>query len=308
MTPLDFSHREILARLHDLDKAIGSHAKWLARLNRQLICSGTANTDDLAEDAHIRCPFGAWFYGPGKAHLSAEPSYEAISAVHQSMHGIARFLLTNQAAGRPIMPDDYDALMAVAGRFRQLLRGLEQELMERMGAVDKLTGVWNRQAVHVRLAEEVERLQRTRQPCTLCYVDLDDFARLNEAHGQRVGDAVLQSVTAFLASRLRGYDTIFRIGGEEFLVCLPNTALDQATTLLNRLREELAATPIEAEGTAVRLTASFGVVALDPVFFIEETLEQVERAQLIAKREGGNRVCVWHEGWLEGKDPEAAGQ
>ncbi len=290
------SHSDILSRLHGLDRAIASHAKWFARLNRKLICAEAADPDDMAEDAHARCQFGAWFYGPGKAYMEREPSYDAIAVAHQSMHEIARHLLTSQSTGQPVAGADYDALVAVAGRFRQLLRQLEQELMERMGAVDKLTGVWNRQAVHLRLTEEVERVQRTRQPCTVCYVDLDDFARLNEAHGQRVGDAVLQAITVFLTGRLRGYDTLFRVGGEEFLVCLPNTDLDRATALINRLREELAATPIEAEGVAVRLTASFGVVALDPVFFIEETLEQVERAQLIAKREGGNRVCVWREG------------
>ena len=69
-------------------------------------------------------------------------------------------------------------------RIRQLLRRKEQELTERLGAVDKLTGLWNRQAVHLRLAEEIERVQRTRQPCAICFVDLDDFAKINELHGQ----------------------------------------------------------------------------------------------------------------------------
>jgi diguanylate cyclase (GGDEF)-like protein len=176
------------------------------------------------------------------------------------------------------------------------LRRTEQELMEKLGAVAKLTGVWNRQAVHLRLAEEIERVQRTRQPCAVCYVDLDDFAKVNEAHGQRGGDTVLQAVAAFFAGHLRGYDTIYRMGGEEFLLCLPTTDLNQAGVLLNRLREELAATPFTTEGGEIRLTASFGVVALEPIFFIDETLDRVERAQLIAKSEGGNRVCLWHDG------------
>lgn len=296
MTFTDRSHADIVARLQELDRALGDHAKWMARLNRQLICGGPPDADDLAEDAHARCEFGVWFHGPARDRLSGEPDYQAIAVAHESMHGIACHLLESKVAGSPIAAEDYEALMAVSARFRQLLRQMEQRLMERMGAVDKLTGVWNRQAVHLRLAEEVERVQRTRHPCTLCYADLDDFARLNQQLGQKGGDELIQAVAAFLKTRLRGYDTLFRVGGEEFLLCLPNTDLDQAAGMINRLREDLAATAFSVAEQPVTLTASFGVVALDPVFFIEEALEQVERAQLIAKRQGGNGVCVWREG------------
>ncbi|MEW6678121.1 MAG: diguanylate cyclase [Pseudomonadota bacterium] len=302
MKPL--AHADLVARLQELDRALGDHAKWMARLNRQLICGGPPDPVDLMPDAHLRCAFGAWFHGPAKGSLGAEPGFDAIAVAHESLHGIARHLLDSRQRGETIAPDDYDALMAVSARFRQLLRQLEQRLMERMGAVDKLTGVWNRQAVQLRLAEEVERIQRTRLPCTLCYADLDNFARLNAQLGQQGGDELIQAVAQFFKARLRGYDTLFRIKGEEFLFCMPNTSLEAAATMINRLREELANTSFTVQKQPVTLTSSFGVVALDPVFFIEEILEQAERAQLIAKREGGNGVCVWREGEPE-PDPEA---
>jgi diguanylate cyclase (GGDEF)-like protein len=291
------AHADILQRLHEVDRAIVQHAQWLARLNRQLICGGVGNADDLADDAHLRCQLGHWLHGPEHARGEQDPSHAALEAAHQSMHAIARHLLDAQAGRQAIAPADYDALVAVASRVRQLLRRKEQELTERLGAVDKLTGLWNRQAVHLRLAEEIERVQRTRQPCAVCFVDLDDFAKINQAHGQLIGDAALKASAGFFASHLRGYDTLFRLGGEEFLLCLPNIDLDQAGVLINRLREKLATHPFAVENRLIQLTASFGVVNLEPIFFIEETLERVERAQLIAKSEGGNRVCVWHDGF-----------
>lgn len=294
------AHAETVARLQELDRALGDHAKWMAKLNRQLICGGSPDQNDLADDAHRRCDFGLWFHGPAKADLGKEPGYEAIAVAHESMHQIARHLLEQKYGNTDISPADYDALMAVSARFRQLLRQMEQGLMEDMGAVDKLTGVWNRQAVQLRLAEEVERIQRTRQPCTLCHADLDNFAKVNEVLGQRGGDELIQAVAQFFKTRLRGYDTLFRIKGEEFLFCLPNTDLNNAASMINRLREELAGTSFSVNGQPVTLTASFGVVALDPIFFVEEVLEQAERAQLIAKREGGNGMCVWREGTPEG--------
>ncbi len=291
------AHADILARLHELDRAIAHHAQWLARLNRQLICGGGGNPDDLTDDAHLRCQLGHWLHGVERNRVQQDPSHAALEVAHQSMHEIARHLLQAQTSNRPIQPADYDALVAVATRIRQLLRRKEQELTERLGGVDKLTGLWNRQAVHLRLAEEVERVQRTRQPCAICFVDLDDFARINEVHGQLIGDSVLKAAAGFFANHLRGYDTIFRLGGEEFLLCLPNIDLDQAGALINRLRDKLAANTFNADGRQIQVTASFGIVNLEPIFFIDEILERVERAQLIAKSEGGNRVCIWHDGF-----------
>ncbi|MDD5390582.1 MAG: diguanylate cyclase [Gallionellaceae bacterium] len=299
MNPLQQDNAATLARLHDLDRAIASHATWLARFNRQLICREAASADDLAEDAHARCRFGVWFYSANQTDLTDAASLAAIESAHRSMHDIARHLLACQAAGEPVPGDDYDAFTAIASQFRQLLRRLELDLMGRLGAVDNLTGVWNRQAVNLRLAEEIERVQRTHQPCAVCYADLDDFGRFNEQHGQRLGDAMLQAIASFFADHLRRYDTIFRIGGEEFLLCLPSTDIIQAGVLIDRLRVSLAAHSFNLEGQPLKITASFGVVALEPVFFIDETLERVERAQLIAKAEGGNQVCVWRDEWEE---------
>jgi diguanylate cyclase len=299
MNPLQQDNAATLAHLHDLDRAIASHSAWLARFNRQLICRETPSADDLAEDAHTRCRFGAWFYSAGQADLAEEGNLAAIEAAHRSMHDIARHLLACQAAGESVPGADYDAFTAISTRFRQLLRRLELDLMGRLGAVDSLTGVWNRQAVNLRLAEEIERVQRTRQPCAICYADLDDFGRINEKHGQRLGDALLKAVATFFTKQLRGYDTIFRIGGEEFLLCLPSTDIVQAGVLIDRLRISLAEHTFALEGQPLQITASFGVVALEPVFFIDETLERVERAQLIAKAEGGNQVCVWRDKWEE---------
>jgi diguanylate cyclase (GGDEF)-like protein len=298
-------HADLINRLHELDQALAHHGRWYAQLNRQLICQQTARADDLAADAHERCAFGKWFNSEGKRHFGKEPCFGAISVAHEAVHGIARHLLELRRDGKDIAPDDYDALVAVALRFRQLLRRLELELTERLGGVDKLTGVWNRQAVNLRLAEETERVQRTRQPCSLCFVDLDDFGALNERLGQKGGDNLIQSVVAFFKTRLRGYDTLFRMGGEEFLICLPSTALDDAGPLINRLREELAEQDFGPAGQSVRVTASFGLIELEPIFFIEETLERVERAQIVARKQGGNQVCIWREDWQVDSGPDA---
>ena len=310
MTPLQQGHAATLARLHDLDRAIAHHTTWLARFNRQLICQEEAAAADLALDAHTRCRVGTWLHAEGEAGMRSDLADAAdlaeIEVAHRSMHDIARHLLTSQASGTSLPCADYDAFTAVASRFRQGLRRLELDLMSRLSAVDKLTGVWNRQTVNLRLAEEIERMQRTHQPCSVCHADLDDFSRFNATHGQRLGDEMLKAVATFFTGHLRRYDTVFRIGSEEFLFCLPSSDIDQAGVLIDRLRVSLAAHHFALEGQPLAITASFGVVALEPVFFIDENLERVERAQLIARAEGGNQVCVWRDEW-EGPPQEFDG-
>jgi diguanylate cyclase (GGDEF)-like protein len=88
---------------------------------------------------------------------------------------------------------------------------------------------------------------------------------------------------------------MFRYGGEEFLICLPNTRVEDAGILLNRLREQLAGAPVAlVDHTEIRISASFGVAALDPEDEIALAIEHADHALLCAKSKGRNRVCIWN--------------
>ena len=292
---VEFS-RCALAALHTLDTAIGLHLEWLRNLHRTLVCSGKVMPEDMSVDAHHHCRFGKWYYGKGMADLGHEPGFRIIEGVHQDMHAAAARLLRRQADGEPVDQVDYDTFMELAVGFKQRVRQFQYEIMNRVCVVDHLTGVWNRYAMNLRLVEEMGRVQRDHQTCALCMLDIDHFKQVNDSHGHRVGDAVLQGVASFLVTRLRSYDTVFRYGGEEFLLCLPNSSLDAAHALINRLREELAMQPLLTEAGPVSVTASFGVSAMDPAYSVDEAIERADRALLFAKAGGRNRVCVWDAG------------
>lgn len=125
-------------------------------------------------------------------------------------------------------------------------------------------------------------------------MDIDHFKRVNDQFGHKVGDEVLQAFTSIVSTELRRYDSLFRYGGEEFLMLLPNTTLDNAALLLNRIRETLAGTDIQVgNGQTIRLTASFGVAHLVCKETVEDALEHADHALLAAKAGGRNQVCVW---------------
>ena len=119
-------------------------------------------------------------------------------------------------------------------------------------------------------------------------IDLDHFKAINDAHGHSIGDSVLRESASTFAACVRPTDLVARIGGEEFLVILPETTLEGALAFADRLRGELNAHVIPALGRG--LGASFGVARLRPNESAEELIERADAALLRAKRLGRDRV------------------
>lgn len=286
--------RNTLAAIRELDIAIANHIGWLRQIHTSLITDSPCPESDLRHDAHHHCEFGRWYYGDGMAQHHNEPEFAAIEKIHHAMHDAARLLLNHRIAGAAIDITEYELFMDLAFQFKQDVRVYQYSLINQVCTVDHLTGAWNRHAMAMKLAEESERTQRSGQCCALCMMDIDHFKQVNDQHGHPIGDEVLQAFTSIVSGELRRYDSLFRYGGEEFLMLLPDTTLDNAAVLLNRIRETVATTPVTASnGTEIRLTASFGVAQLARHEPIEDALEHADHALLAAKANGRNKVCVW---------------
>ena len=140
---------------------------------------------------------------------------------------------------------------------------LEQEVarrtaqLEQMMLTDPLTGVGNRRFLAKRLAEEATRAQRYQRPLCAIFLDLDHFKRINDAHGHATGDAVLAEVAQCLGNCLRECDLLGRFGGEEFVVLLPETGIEEALRVAERMRDDVSR--LQVPGLAEQITISAGV-------------------------------------------------
>lgn len=284
---------ELLNALRELDLGIQKHTSWLKGLHRSLVCSSAPNADDVMDDAHCRCQFGQWYYGQPHPELQEDEGFGKVGALHQAVHDSARALLFKSREARPISPDEYNQFMDTAIQFKFEVGRLQTNIINQVCVVDHLTGVWNRNGMLHKLEEEHERMMRSGQSCCVCMMDLDDFKRINDSYGHPVGDLVLQATTRFLNNKLRKYDSIYRYGGEEFLLCLPGSTLEDAQLLMERLRSELAVLPIEIKDRTIQVSASFGLAMMSPDENVGSTIEQADHALLCAKASGRNRVCVW---------------
>ncbi|MFO1127057.1 MAG: GGDEF domain-containing protein [Rhodospirillales bacterium] len=173
------------------------------------------------------------------------------------------------------------------------LRRLFAATWNRLANIDPLTGLGNRPAMLRRLAMECERHERSRQPCGVAVIDLDGFKPVNDTYGHTAGDVVLRSIAALLAAGVRPYDEVFRYGGDEFVLCLPNTDPRAAWAVVERLRLRIAnwSIPLKS-GPSLRITVSIGVAPLTADRGVEATLDLADNALYRAKRNGRNGICV----------------
>jgi len=167
--------------------------------------------------------------------------------------------------------------------------------LERLAIIDDLTGVFNRRHFLERGAESVKAAQRYRRPLSVVMLDIDHFKLINDAHGHAAGDEVLGQLAQICQRMKRDTDIFGRLGGEEFGLILPETPALSAFTMAERLRGQVEALPTDYEGTAINITISQGVYAVDPELgypSIDQMLKFADDALYQAKESGRNRVEI----------------
>ena len=205
--------------------------------------------------------------------------------------GCPRTLLVTKAA----LPADGVVPNGIIGMAADITerKGLEREL-RRLATSDPLTGAPNRRHFTTLASQEMERSHRYDLPLSAIMLDVDHFKKVNDCWGHAVGDELLKVVTEAMNGELREIDVLGRMGGEEFAVLLPQTPLDGAIQLAERLRAAVAAVRLPLAEGCLRITISLGVAcrtAGDTQF--DHLLGRADRAMYQSKQAGRNRSACW---------------
>ena len=163
--------------------------------------------------------------------------------------------------------------------------------LEKLAYVDPLTGLLNRRGLEKLLWVEQNRALRETTTTVALFVDCDDFKTINDSMGYSVGDRVITAIGKRLQSMLRGVDSLARVGGDEFLIILPNTHLAEGIQVAERIRMSIADLPLPISGKVSRITVSIGVATVPYYqYAIDSILSRTDAALNSSKREGKNRV------------------
>ncbi len=173
-------------------------------------------------------------------------------------------------------------------------KNMELEL-ERQAHIDYLTGINNRRYFMTLANNELKRDKRHHHDLSLLMFDVDHFKAINDQYGHQVGDLVLQKLVIECRGHLRTEDIFGRIGGEEFAVLLPETRIEAAIEIAERLRMVTANTFLVLEnGKSLHVTISVGVTSCSCIDDIDLLLSQADKALYNAKNSGRDKVCIWN--------------
>jgi diguanylate cyclase len=242
----------------------------------------------------------------GRFQLATERHAEAIAAA-DSLPGLAdvvQAMLDDTRAVQGAVARSHEKLQADqarAGELEARVRALESELKRLSDEVstDVLTQVANRRGLMQAFEAEAARSHRAladgaagdQASLAVGLIDIDNFKKLNDTLGHAAGDQALKALAAAVRERLRPVDHLARFGGEEFVVLMPGTGLEEARLALTRLQRSLSEALFLHEGREVFVTFSGGVTTWRPGEALEPALERADKGLYEAKRTGKNRTC-----------------
>ena len=185
-------------------------------------------------------------------------------------------------------------IQRIRARLQEQREALAQALAVNrdLATRDELTALPNRRAMQDLMELERRRNLRNGRPLLLAQLDIDHFKRVNDSHGHATGDRALQAFAGIVRASVRDTDVLARWGGEEFVLLLSDTQMDDARDLLERVRQAVAAMEIPHAEGVLRMTVSAGLALHLPGDMVEQTLERADQALYTAKSLGRNRVVV----------------
>ena len=252
-------------------------------LNAESLCRRERHTE------HNRETFTAVLDLSEKIALEQFAPINRLTDVHEPEFDGVTVTLTNISSHKRQKQELRQALTALEVQMGER-KNLQDELT-RMATTDPLTGALNRRELMQRSKQEVAAARRYGRSLSLLIADIDFFKKLNDTYGHGVGDIAIRMVADICQQALRETDLVARIGGEEYVILMPEASGERAAETADRLRKTIAAATIPADGSSFSITASFGVTEWSPEDdSIETTLARADSALYDAKQAGRNRV------------------
>ncbi len=223
---------------------------------------------------------------------------------NEELHRFEQIITAKQFAGNPLLPAftrlleqykklEHQAEAAIRENKRCKIQLVEMSRsLELTTRVDVMSGLVNRRDILGKIEQEFSRAFRHQRTFSVILADLDDFKQVNDSYGFNFGDEVLVEIANVLKSCLRSEDVCARWGGEEFLLLLPETAIEGAETVAQKICQSIAMTEFRVNKPGIRVTVSLGVSGYSQGQATFDCIAKAEQAILKAKQSGKNQYVV----------------
>lgn len=187
-------------------------------------------------------------------------------------------------------------LINIMKRFDLIVNRFDTGLTASLTDIDELTGLLNRTALERDLKREQAQAKRTGRSLCVAMIDADHFKKVNDDYGHHFGDLVLEALADRFEESLRPRDQVYRYGGEEFLILLPDTTPEQAVKVMERVRRKTSAQTMSNNDVSITQTVSIGVTSIGTEEIPSEAICRADDALYHAKETGRDKVVLWHDG------------
>ncbi|WP_404344060.1 GGDEF domain-containing protein [Pseudoalteromonas mariniglutinosa] len=198
---------------------------------------------------------------------------------------------SEQAPEEAVLRDLIDTMK----RFDFIVNRFDIGLTASLTDIDELTGLLNRTALERDIKKEQAQAKRTDKTLCVALIDADYFKQVNDEYGHGFGDYVLEELADRFEDSIRPRDQVYRYGGEEFLILLPDTTTEQGCKIMTRLRERVARQVISDGEISITQTVSVGLAIISPDEDPTAAIERADIALYHAKETGRNKVVLWHQ-------------
>ncbi len=272
--------------VNQLSKPLKNHIQYFKTFLETLI-----DEKDFINVSHEDCEFGKWLKLEGKEFVEEDLIYKNLKLLHKNFHNLIE--ISKSYKEKKLYKEIFFTINELENAVLQIMNTfayLNTRILSYEFSKDPLTGALTRRGFNKIIQKHFEIAELTGLPMSVIIADIDFFKKINDTYGHLAGDEALKHFVRIIKNNLRKSDYIFRFGGEEFLILLPNTSLEEAVEIAERIRKSLEDDPLTYEGKEIKITASFGVKEVSPNEPIDKIIKEADEKLYKAKESGRNRV------------------
>lgn len=280
---------EIDAILLDLNKAIDAHYQWLVSMFHSVVAKDASKPEITDNHSYGLCQFGQWIDHLGPLDNDELPYVRLMDSAHQHMHICGRELMLAIVENR-WQEAHFDAFQDGLLSFTAALTDYKIYLLTIRSNMDVLTGLPGRRV----LDESFDHQLRNAEPLNfyLILLDIDRFKLVNDTYGHLIGDVVLRTLATYLATWTRDYETVYRYGGEEFIIIVKAANDEEACRAGVRICQLVDNHAIAHSDGHINITVTAGVSRAFPEESLDAVIGRADRAMYEGKQTGRNR-CMF---------------